>query len=302
MSAGVSHSLPHLGMKEGPQDKLDHMQPESASRHVPLGRSIVWAGRPKTWRTVAKLERDNSAPLVSAVQGASDDRQARFSNPRILCARQKPNHGSCPAQAKSIPCDEVLQASKQYPSGSSGLTVSSTSDNPRPTKLSTPELAALLRIRGAPVWACVERGDLLQMADAWLLPQGMGASMPPVPNIDYPRCSRHGGRDRAPVASLLDILRKPPIGRAFWAFFPCSGRNTLRSRVTHGLFPVCTEMSRLSQGVVCSMSDEELTTEVIERWRKFEDDVMRQANIYRATRNMNRVVLRPLSVSAHVLR
>uniref|UniRef100_A0A7S4Q1M4 Uncharacterized protein n=1 Tax=Alexandrium monilatum TaxID=311494 RepID=A0A7S4Q1M4_9DINO len=129
--------------------------------------------------------------------------------------------------------------------------------------MSTGDLLAVLRQRGAPVDTCLVTAEGFLDAEsprrAELLPAGQ--------------------------MRLLDLLRKPTVASVFWQFAePAHGRNVLKGRTTHRLFAVCQGVARSFQDAMSAVSDEDLVAEVIGRWRDHEDKVWRATQMLRDRR------------------
>jgi len=83
-------------------------------------------------------------------------------------------------------------------------------------------------------------------------------------------CEPAGG-----AVGLPELLQRLPVAHAFWQHAePLQGLNAQRSQALHRLSTVSKRLARAASDACASLSDPELVFEVVQRWRRYEIQVV----------------------------
>lgn len=96
---------------------------------------------------------------------------------------------------------------------------------------------------------------------------------------------------------LLDVMQRLPVAHSFWEHAePLQGLNGQRSRAVHRLCVVSRGFAKVVSDSSSSLSDPELVIEVIERWRRYELQVVQDIRSFNRRQAACRLAVDPLPI------
>jgi len=96
---------------------------------------------------------------------------------------------------------------------------------------------------------------------------------------------------------LPELLQRLPVAHSFWQYAePVQGLNAQRSRAVHRLLTVSKHFAKVVSDSCASLSDPELVTEVIERWRRYELRVVLDIRSFNRRQAAGRTFVDPLEI------